>query len=327
MHEKLPIMINEKQSIGNTWNAEFRQGLYNLTTDSKLFKTHSDFRDFNEIANGNVVVDDGGRYLPMYEAKMMHLYDHRLGGYPLGQTSDTRALPKPTDIEKASVYWEPMPRYWVSSAHVQEKLSAISWNRQWMLGWRDITNVTNERTCIASMLPLSGISGINLIFPRHSTPVCAALLANLNSLVVDYIVRQKMGGTHLKALVIKQLPILPSSYYTSSILDFLVPRVLELSYTSKSLAGFAAELDYFGEPFAFDQERRQRIEAELNAFYANAYGLRKHELEFILDPKSVHGNSCPGETFRVLKNNEIRQFGEYRTRRLVLEAWDRLFGE
>jgi hypothetical protein len=28
----------------------------------------------------------------------------------------------------------------------------------------------------------------------------------------------------------------------------------------------------------------------------------------------------------MLKNNEERQFGEYRSRRLVLEAWDRLFG-
>jgi len=32
----------------------------------------------------------------------------------------------------------------------------------------------------------------------------------------------------------------------------------------------------------------------------------------------------PGETFRVLK--EMRQFGKYRTRRLVLEAWEKLRG-
>ena len=31
----------------------------------------------------------------------------------------------------------------------------------------------------------------------------------------------------------------------------------------------------------------------------------------------------PGETFRVLKEKETAKFGEYRTRRLVLEAWDR----
>jgi len=38
----------------------------------------------------------------------------------------------------------------------------------------------------------------------------------------------------------------------------------------------------------------------------------------------VYGPDFPGETFRVLKEKEIRLYGEYRTRRLVLEAWERL---
>ena len=38
------------------------------------------------------------------------------------------------------------------------------------------------------------------------------------------------------------------------------------------------------------------------------------------------GDDYPSETFRVLKNNEIRKYGEYRTQRLVLEAWDGLSG-
>ncbi len=46
----------------------------------------------------------------------------------------------------------------------------------------------------------------------------------------------------------------------------------------------------------------------------------------LLDPADVMGPDYPTETFRVLKNNEIRQFGKYSTQRLVLEAWDRLFG-
>jgi len=33
----------------------------------------------------------------------------------------------------------------------------------------------------------------------------------------------------------------------------------------------------------------------------------------------VRRSTFPGETFRVLKEKEIHQFGEYRTRRLVLE--------
>lgn len=66
--------------------------------------------------------------------------------------------------------------------------------------------------------------------------------------------------------------------------------------------------------------------AELDAYYARLYGLTRDELRYILDPKEVYGEDFPGETFRVLKEKEIKQFGEYRTRRLVLEAWDKLEG-
>ena len=65
-----------------------------------------------------------------------------------------------------------------------------------------------------------------------------------------------------------------------------------------------------------------RVELDADAYYAPLYGLTRDELRYILDPKEVHGEDFPGETFRVLKEKEIKQFGGYRTRRLVLEAWD-----
>ena len=74
-------------------------------------------------------------------------------------------------------------------------------------------------------------------------------------------------------------------------------------------------------PFKWDEERRARLRAELNAFFAKLYGLTEEELRYILDPQDVFGPDFPGETFRVLKEKEIKQFGEYRTKRLVLEAW------
>jgi len=49
----------------------------------------------------------------------------------------------------------------------------------------------------------------------------------------------------------------------------------------------------------------------LDAYYACLYGLIRAELRYILDPKEVHGDDFPNETFRVLKEKEIRQFGEY----------------
>ena len=79
------------------------------------------------------------------------------------------------------------------------------------------------------------------------------------------------------------------------------------------------ELHYVhGDLLHRDEIRR----AELDAYYARLYGLARNELRYILDPKEVHGEDFPGETFRVLKEKEVKQFGEYRTRRLVLEAWD-----
>jgi len=50
------------------------------------------------------------------------------------------------------------------------------------------------------------------------------------------------------------------------------------------------------------------------------YRLTRDELRYMLDSKEGHGEDFPGKTFRVLKEKEIKQFGEYQTRRLVLEA-------
>ena len=77
-------------------------------------------------------------------------------------------------------------------------------------------------------------------------------------------------------------------------------------------------------PFKWDEGRRARLKAELDAYYSLLYGLTHDELRYILDPQEVYGEDFPGETFRVLKEKEIRKYGEYRTRRLVLEAYDRL---
>ncbi len=64
---------------------------------------------------------------------------------------------------------------------------------------------------------------------------------------------------------------------------------------------------HHSKPFRWNEVRRAQLHAELR---------------YNLDPKEVHGEDFPGETFRVLKEKEVRLYGEYRTSRLVLEAWD-----
>jgi hypothetical protein len=82
----------------------------------------------------------------------------------------------------------------------------------------------------------------------------------------------------------------------------------------------------FSINFETDKQMITDISAELAAYYARLYGLTRDELCYILDPKEVHGEDFPGETFRVLKEKEVKQFGEYRTRHLVLEAWNKMEG-
>jgi hypothetical protein len=55
--------------------------------------------------------------------------------------------------------------------------------------------------------------------------------------------------------------------------------------------------------------------------------MTRDELRYILDPKDVYGPDFPSETFRVMKEKEEKRFGEYRTRRLVLNAYDHLAAE
>ena len=213
---------------------------------------------------------------------------------------------------------------------------------RWLMGWRDICRSTDERTVIASVVPRVGVGNkIPLFFPApHLSPAqAAALLGNLSSLTLDFVARQKIGGTTLNYFYMKQFPVLPPDRYTPADLAYIVPRVLELTHTAHDMQAWADDLlaalpsadprppEQHGTPlppFPWNPERRAQLRAELDAYYARLYGLTRDELRYILDPADVLGTDYPSETFRVLKNNELRELGEYRTQRLVLEAWDRL---
>ena len=202
---------------------------------------------------------------------------------------------------------------------------------RWLMGWRDICRSTDYRTLISSVIPRAGVGDKFLLMtPSAPAPHCAALLGNLNALACDFIARQKVGGTSFKYFTMKQVAVLPPDRYTDADLAFIVPRVLELTYTAHDLLGWGHDLAAYdprpaaeqGQPFAWNSERRAQLRAELDAYYARLYDLTRDELRYILDPKDMMGADYPSETFRVLKESEIRAYGEYRTRRLVLEAWD-----
>lgn len=261
---------------------------------------------------------------------MIHQFDHRWATY--AQNGDSRDV---TKAEKSNPDYRVTPRYWVSRAEVKERLTKRDregnviwrWDRGWLMGWRDITNATNERTVIASVVPQVGVGNnlpLMLFAERKNQHEYSLLLGNLCSLVFDFVARQKTGGTHMNYFIYNQLAVFPPDQYTDTDFAFIVPRVLELTYTAHDLAPWAQDLGFDGSPFAFDSERRAVLRAELDAWYAKLYGLTRDELRYILDPSDVMGKDYPSETFRVLKNNEKREYGEFRTQRLVLAAWDQL---
>ena len=355
LYDRVPVLIDEARgAAGNPWGVSF-MAMFHMSNDSGLFCTAAQLAAGGWAREGSdwvppdaarprapgLALTDGSdahhldlstgsnaapeqRYIPLYEAKMIHQFDHRWATYAPGARDevDSRDV---TPAEKQDPGFEPTPRYWVLNASVAARLAAKGWARGWLIGWRDISRATDSRTVISGAFPAVACGDKYLLMmPDADASRCAALLGNLNAIVQDFAARQKIGGTSLKYFTMNQLPILPPSAYSDADLAFIVPRVLELSYTSHAMAPFARDLGYAGAPFAWDEARRAALRAELDAWYALAYGLSRDELRYILDPRDVMGADYPSETFRVLQKNEIARHGEYRTRRLVLAAHDAL---
>lgn len=308
IYQRVPVLIREargKEPEQNPWGIRF-MAMFHMSNDSHLFSGSA----------------DTGK-LPLYEAKMIHQFDHRWASYRIEGGKDVSA--DVSQADKQDPDFSVTPRYWVDKAEVEQRLRDKDWGRKWLFGWRDICRNTDVRTLICSVTSISAIDGgFPCVLSSIEATKLAALIGNLNALVVDFVVRQKVSGAHLKYFHIKQIPVYQPDYYTETNLKFIVPRMLELTYTAHDLQHWAQNLGYNGPPFPFNSVRRAQLRAELDAWYAKAYGLTCDELRYILDPADVMGEDYPSETFRVLKNNELREFGEYRTRRLVLEAWDKL---
>jgi hypothetical protein len=305
VYRRVPVLVREGQPDGNPWG--FRGLLmFMMNTASHLFQTGEQLEAKGFELEGNVFKRGGERWMPLYEAKMIHHFDHRFGDYAMRQlgSKDTQLPDVPIDMLNDPDY-VPMPRYWVAEPEVEARLA--HWGHGWLLGWRDITNSTNERTLIAGVFPRVA-AGNNLpVAVLTEVDAVSLLVACISSFALDYITRFKAGGTHLNFFITEQLPVLPPDRTRDA---FMTPRVLELSYTAADLAAFARDLGYEGPPFVWDPDRRALIRAELDALMFRLYGIERDDAEYVL------------ETFPIVKRNDERRFGEYRTKRLILERYD-----
>lgn len=329
VYARVPVLVREAaagEEEQNPWRVSFLR-MFDMANDSHIFRSMSDFSGKGFHLRGNSFVSEQERWLPLYEAKLMHVYTHRYGDFSDAGGQRAHILPQIDGVRLEKPDYLPLPYYWVRESNVDARAGDVSWERKWFFAFRKVTDSrASARTLISAVLPYAGAGdSLNLMMPGHfgDSRLYAALLGNLSSLVLDYVVRNKVGGLNLNYFAMRQFPVVSPCSYSDSDLKFIVPRVLELTYTSVDLRGWAADLGYSGEPFPFDPSRRGCLQAELDAYFARLYGLNCSEFAFILDPESAKPG-YPSETFAVLKRNEIREFGEYRTQRLVLEAWDKL---
>ena len=318
IYRRHPVLIRDDKAEGNCWGLSFAR-LFDMANDSGLFRQPDELSE--DHFNGWSYTDGPTEHVPLYEAKMLGHFDHRFSTY-LGATQkqlNKGALPRPTAKEHDDPDMEALARYWVNRTEVTAKLND-KWDRGWLLGWRDITNASNERTFMPAVFPRSAV-GDKFLLAFVSDHITASYLhAVWSSLVFDYVSRQKISGTAMKYFTTKQLACpIPATFAASTswyrqctLAEWVRPYVLELSYTSWRLRPYAQDLGDNGPPFRWDSERRALLRADLDAGFLHVYGLNRAEAEHVLD------------SFNVVRKYEERDFGEYRTKRLVLEAYDRM---
>jgi hypothetical protein len=319
IYRRVPVLLREGRPEVNPWEITFRQGLFNMTSDSSLFRTRDELEAEGYELRGNVFEKGAEQYLPLYEAKMVSFYDHRAADVVLSPTAAARQRqPRYLTAEEHRDPTRPAyPLSWVNHAEVDTRLE--DWPHSWLLGFCRVTSSTNERSFIPAVIPRCAVGNSLPLMLSSSTPREVALLgASLASLALDFVARQKVGGINLSFFLVEQFPVLPPATYDQrapwdqdrTIADWLMPRILELTYTAWDLAGFACDLGYDGPPFRFDGERRAELRAEIDACFFHLYGIDREDTEYILG------------SFPIVARHDEAAFGEARTKRLVLERYD-----
>ncbi len=314
IYQRVPVLIDRTRPNGNLWGISFMT-MFHMTNDSGLFRTREQLEREGWRLEGNVFRRGAERYLPLYEGKIFHHFDHRFASYEDGR--NTREL---TSDEKADPRRLPLPRYWVHEREVEKKLDDYA--PQWLLGWRKTARSTDVRTMIISPIPRVAVGDkAPLIINRHkSAAPTSVAVSSLASFPLDFAARTKLGSTDFSHFIVEQLPVLPPAAFatpspwdrTTTVERWIAPRVAELTCTAVDLLPLAAELGFPHAPFRWDDTRRQLLRAELDAAFFHLYGLSREDADYVMD------------TFPIVRRKDEQAHGEYRTKRLILERYDAL---
>lgn len=313
--------------------------MFHMTSKSELFLTAAELdKQGWQRTELNRWAKDGTQAVPLYEGKMVQMYDHRAADVVV-HTGNLHRAAQPETIapsEKKQVDRYPQPQFFVQASE------CVANPYDWALGFKEITASTNARSMIASLLPGVGFGNkVPLLITENTTPQTAArtaslLAATLNSFAFDFVLRQKLQGQTINLFILEQLPViaperfsepLPAAFAVAmraaqlmnghhpqpTVADFVIPQVLALSYTAHDLAPFARDLGYVDAtgqvlpPFTWDEEERRTRLAALDAVFFYLYDLDANDAAYILD------------TFPIVREQDEKVFGRYRTKEDVLD--------
>jgi hypothetical protein len=268
---------------------------------------------------------EGDEGLPVFEGRMIDAYDYRAKGYVSGRGRSAVWEDYPFGSSDKRI----QPQWRILREKIPDKLAGRI--DRYRIGFGDVASPTNQRGLIAALLPAACVSGHKvptIEFTKGDNFYTLLWLGIANSLTMDYLVRKKVSLT-MSYTIMDSLPF-PRDFASTESAGEIARRVCSLCAVGPEMAGFRqtavdAEILSTVEDVIDDPERRAIVAAEIDVLVArDVYGLSKDELAYILDPANVLGEDCGVETFKALRNREIREFDEYRTQRLILEAWDRL---
>lgn len=316
IYRRQPVLTNRSVApVQKVWPVRYMR-MFDMASNAGLFHR----RDKLESEGWYPV--EGKRWrkgeteaVPLYEGKMVQVYDHRAAHIIVNPDNTFRAAQqRPTSIaEHADSTFLAEPQYWIAATEMPTSMPAGG-----CIAFKDVTSPTNMRTVIAAWIPYAGAGHtLPLLLPDDALPperymeFAPLLLANLNSFALDFLARQKVQGQHLMLYVLEQLPLIrPEQFESSSghqiIADFVRGEVLRLSYTAHDLAPFARDMGYGGAPFKWDEEDRRHRLARLDALFFQLYGINRDDAAYILD------------TFPIVREQDEKAHGRYLTKDLIL---------
>lgn len=312
-------MCKEEQ---RAWPVRYA-AMFHMTNDSDKFLTRAELEQQGfQLAALNRWMKGNEEAVPLYEGKMVQMYDHRAADVVVNTANLHRAAQQEAiqDAVKQQPDRYPVPQFWVKGEEI-----AKSGSFEYVIAYKSVTAPTNMRTMIAGLLPLSGIgNSMALLIPSDGKADCVPLLlANMCSFAYDFALRQKVQGQNLNWFIIEQTPVIAPVAFEQSlagmkISDFIRAEVLALTYTAHDLAPFARDLGYVEPdgsvkpPLVWNQEDRAHRMARLDALFFYLYGLAEDDADYILS------------TFPIVREQDIKAHGTFRTRDLILAYLQRI---